>query len=119
MFEPDTFDKQVVGVLMSDASDGAKKPLKCWSRTLDGAELNYDTTHHECPALLWAILFLSPHLEMKRFTILTDNDALMRIQPRWSYGMDGQVETPFIQNQIKSRRQSEEQKPGLAHLIPT
>jgi len=75
--ETDACDKQVGCVLLQDQPDGQPmKPLGYWSRSLNKAERNYNTTQRECLAVVWAVLMLRPYLYGTRFTLRTDHESL-------------------------------------------
>lgn len=65
--------------LKQDQPDRAKKPFVYWSRMLNGAEQNYDTTNRECLAVERPILFLRPAFEGQNFTVRNKHAALKRI----------------------------------------
>ena len=75
VLDTDACDKQVGCVLMQE-QEGTLRPIGYWSRSLTPAEKNYDTTQREWLAVVWAILLLRPYLEMQKFTVRTDHDAL-------------------------------------------
>lgn len=73
--DTDAGDKQLGCMLTQDPSDGAKKPLGDWSRTLSTADQNSDTTNLECLAIVWVILVLISYLQGQSLRICTNYDA--------------------------------------------
>ena len=65
-----------------DSEDGTIHPIGYFSRSLNKAEKNYDTTQRECLGIVWAVLLLRPYLEGTRFLLRTDHDSL-----KWIMGM--------------------------------
>lgn len=63
-------------MLLQDQEDGAKKPLGSYNRTLNAPGQNYETTHCDCVAIVWAIILLKPYLERETFNSVWTNDAL-------------------------------------------
>ena len=74
--ETDACDRQLGAVLLQAQADGTNKPIGFFSRSLTSAERNYDTTERECLAVVWACLLLRPYIELQRFTVITDHEAL-------------------------------------------
>ena len=83
VLDTDASDKQVGAALMQKYPDKSLRPIGYYSRTLSDAERNYDTTHRECLAVIWAIMLLRPYLYGTTFTLRTDHDAL-----KWLLNMD-------------------------------
>lgn len=77
--DTDACEKQVGCVVLKKQREGVPKPIGYWSRSLNKAEQEYDTTHRECLAVVWEVLMLRPYLEGSRFTIRTHHDALQWI----------------------------------------
>lgn len=73
--------EQLGFVLLQEHDDEPSRSLGYFSRKLNDAERNYDTTERECLAIIWAILMLRPYLDGVHFTLRTDHDAL-----KWLFG---------------------------------
>ena len=69
-------DRQLDTVLLQAQADGTNKPIGFLSRSLTAAERNYETTERECLAVVWAHLLLRPYIELQRFTVVSDYEAL-------------------------------------------
>lgn len=76
VLDTDACDVQIGCVLQQEYSDNTIRPIGFFSRTLNKAERNYNTTQRECLAIVWAMLLLRPYLEGVHFTLRTDHDAL-------------------------------------------
>ena len=63
-------------VLLHAQADGTNKSIELFSRSLTAAERNYNTTEREFLAFVWACLLLRPYIELQRFTVITDHEAL-------------------------------------------
>ena len=57
-------------------SDGERKPIGFWSRSLLPAECNYSASERECLAVVWALKTLRPYLMYEKFVVYTDHAAL-------------------------------------------
>ena len=76
VLDTDANDTQVGCVLQQKYEDNSLRPIGYYSRTLNDTEKKYDTTERECLGIIWAVLLLRPYLEMERFTLRTDHEAL-------------------------------------------
>ena len=76
VLDTDANDIQVGCVLQQRHLDDSLHPIGYFSRTLNETERKYDTTEKECLGIIWAVLLLRPYLEMERFTLRTDHEAL-------------------------------------------
>ena len=56
--------------------EGKEHPIAYDSRILNSTEQNYDTTHLEAYAIIWAIKKFRRYLHGKKFKIITDHQAL-------------------------------------------
>ena len=74
--DTDACDKQVGCVLLQEDENDVLHPIGYWSRTLTKPEKNYDATHRECLAIVWAVLVLRPYLEGTHFKVRTDHHSL-------------------------------------------
>lgn len=64
-------------VLFQSQDEKSTHQIRYWSRTLNKAEIVYDTTHRECLAVIWEVLIILPYLEGAKFTIRRDHDSLL------------------------------------------
>lgn len=71
-----TFDRQIGCLLLQQQPEGPDKTVGYWLNSLNNAEPSYDIPHKECFAVVWAVLLLRPYVEVARFSIQTDHDAL-------------------------------------------
>jgi len=71
----DASDHAVSGVLSQVFEDG-EHPIGFYSKTMDRAEHNYDTTNREGLAVVRSIVHYRHYLEYQRFTLITDHQAL-------------------------------------------
>ena len=62
--------------LFQTHSDGSRKPIGFWSRSLNPAEKNYSASERECLAVVWALQTLRPYLIYEHTTVHTDHRAL-------------------------------------------
>ena len=74
--DTDASDYGIGCALFQDHTDGQRKPIGFWSRTLAPAERNYTASERECLAVVWALKTLRPYLMYERFVVHTDNAAL-------------------------------------------
>lgn len=72
----DASDKYIDCMFMQEHQDRMRKPLSNWSRMLNEAEKNYNTTHREFLVVVLALFLLCPYLERRKPTIYMDHDAL-------------------------------------------
>lgn len=72
----DDCDKYTGCVLKQKQPNWAKKQINYWSRTLDKAEQDFDSTHHECLAVVWDIPLLDGFIKWQTFSVRTENNAL-------------------------------------------
>ena len=69
-----------IGAVMSHIfPNGEERPIEFISRTLSPAERNYAQIDKEALAIVWALKRLHIYLYMRRFTLVTDHRALVRI----------------------------------------
>lgn len=66
------WDLQIGCELTQERTEGGKKLWVCLSWLLKAAQKNYDTTHKECLAVIWAVKL---YLECARFSIQTPHHA--------------------------------------------
>ena len=63
-------------MLQQQYPDNSLHLIGFFSRTLNDTEKKYDTTEKEYLAIIWSVVLLRPYLEMERFTLRTDHEAL-------------------------------------------
>ena len=69
-----------IGAVLSHIlPNGEERPIEFISRTLSPAERNYAQIDKEALAIVWALKRLHIYLYMRRFTLVTDHRALVRI----------------------------------------
>ncbi|XP_065223070.1 uncharacterized protein K02A2.6-like [Planococcus citri] len=68
-----------VGAVLSHFSDGEERPIAYASRSLTPAEKNYSQLDREALAIIFATTYFYNYLLGKKFTLVTDNEALTRI----------------------------------------
>lgn len=86
--------------------------IELWSRSVNGTQRSYDTTHHGCYAVVLAALLLRPYLEGTNITIRTTPDNLKLflnladatgMMARWRFCLSefdfGIIRKPGIENQ--------------------
>ena len=83
MLDTDASAYQLGCVLLQEQENGEWKPVGYWSRTLNSAEKAYSPTERECLAVVWSVTKLRPYIEMTKFTVRTDHNAL-----RWLMNID-------------------------------
>lgn len=65
-----------IGCVLSQGPIGTDPPIAYASRTLNRAELNYNTTEKELCAIVWGVKQFRPYLFGQKFNIVTDHQAL-------------------------------------------
>ena len=65
-----------IGGVLTQVIDGKERAIHFASRSLNPAERNYDTTERECLAIHHWTKYFRCYLADRRFTIVTDHDAL-------------------------------------------
>ncbi|KAL4149788.1 hypothetical protein QTP88_003652 [Uroleucon formosanum] len=65
-----------IGCVLSQGPIGTDPPIAYASRTLNRAELNYNTTEKELCAIIWGVTQFRPYLFGQKFNIVTDHRAL-------------------------------------------
>lgn len=75
----DASDKGIAAVL-SQKQDGKERVISYFSRQLKNAEKNYSITEKEAMAVVKAIDHFRPSLFGRRFTVITDHQALVYLQ---------------------------------------
>ncbi|KAL4088776.1 hypothetical protein QTP88_023860 [Uroleucon formosanum] len=65
-----------IGCVLSQGPIGTDPPIAYASRTLNRAELNYNTTEKELCAIIWGVKQFRPYLFGQKFNIVTDHRAL-------------------------------------------
>ena len=69
-----------IGAVLSHIMpNGEERPIEFISRTLSPAERNYAQIDKEALAIVWSIKRLHIYLYMRKFTLVTDHRALVRI----------------------------------------
>ena len=66
-------------ILSQKDEDGKEHPIVYDSKTLNKSEMNYDTTHLEALAVIWALRKFRHYLHGRKFKIITDHNALVWI----------------------------------------
>ena len=91
----------------NDENEGGECIIRCDSRTLKNAELNYGISEKECLAFVWSIRKNHVYLYGRKFTVVTDHSALVWLMnisdptgrlARWSIYLQG------YQFEIKHRK---------------
>jgi len=67
---------QVGCTILQDEPGGLPHLFGYWSRGLTAAEQNYSTKERECLGVVWAVLKQSHFLDVQRFLIRTEHQAL-------------------------------------------
>lgn len=68
-------DKQIECVVLQRLSKKTNWPIGYRSCSLNDAKHTYNITHHQCFAVVWAVLLLLPYLKDCRVTVCTDHNA--------------------------------------------
>lgn len=69
-----------LGAILSQVDDNKLEHVIYYgSRSLSSAEKNYTTTERECLAIVWAVKYFSQYLIGKKFTLITDHQALCHL----------------------------------------
>jgi hypothetical protein len=72
--------KIAIGAILSQKDEeGKEHPIAYDSKTLNKNEQNYDTTHLEALAIIWALKKFRHYLHGRKFKIITDHHALVWI----------------------------------------
>lgn len=66
-----------LGCVLSQGPIGQDLPIAYASRTLNKAEINYNTTEKELSSIVWGIKVFRPYLFGQKFNIITDHRALI------------------------------------------
>jgi transposase InsO family protein len=66
-----------IGCVLSQGPIGKDLPIAFASRTLNKAEVNYNTTEKELTSIVWGIKMYRPYLFGQKFNIVTDHRALV------------------------------------------
>ena len=69
-----------IAAVLSQGKIGEDLPISFASRALTKAEINYSVTERECLAVVYFTKYFSHYLYGKKFTIMTDHEAL-----KWLY----------------------------------
>lgn len=60
-------------VLLQEQKETQIKPVDNWSRSLNIAEWNYNTSHKEYLVVVWSLVMLRTHLKGTHFVVRTDH----------------------------------------------
>lgn len=71
---------QGIGAILSQKQEGKERVISYFSRPLNKAEKNYSITEKEAMAMVKAITHFRPYLFGRRFTVITDHQALVYLQ---------------------------------------
>ncbi|KAL4104074.1 hypothetical protein QTP88_019387 [Uroleucon formosanum] len=66
-----------IGCVLSQVPIGKDLPIAYASRTLNKAEINYNTTEKELASIVWGVKTFRPYLFGQQFNIITDHRALV------------------------------------------
>lgn len=66
-----------IGCVLSQGPIGKDLPIAYASRTLNKAEVNYNTTEKELSSIVWGIKVFRPYLFGQKFNVITDHRALV------------------------------------------
>lgn len=62
--------------LFQTYEESERKPVGCWSLSLEPAKKNYSNSERECLDVVCALLTLRPYLQFETFVVYTDHHAL-------------------------------------------
>lgn len=71
-----------IGGILSQGNIGSDLPISYASRTLNKAEINYNTTEKELLAIIWSVKQFRPYIYGRKFNIITDHKPLS-----WMFGV--------------------------------
>ena len=74
---------------LSQLTQGKRQLLSCVSRLLSDAERNYGITEKEALAIVWSVAKLRHYLYGRKFTIITDHNALCSLMKNRKLTDDG------------------------------
>ena len=74
--DSDACDYGVGCALFQTHTDGERKPIGFWSRTLNDAEIGYRVPERECLAVMFALKTLRPYILYEKFVLHTDQESL-------------------------------------------
>lgn len=66
-----------IGCVLSQGPIGNDLPIAYASRTLNKAEINYNTIEKELASIVWGIKVFRPYLFGQQFNVVTDHQALV------------------------------------------
>ena len=69
-----------IGAILSQKQEGKDRVISYFSRPLNKAEKNYSITEKEAMAMVKSIEHFRPYLFGRRFTVITDHQALVYLQ---------------------------------------
>lgn len=72
MLDTDACEDQLSCALLQAQEDTSNHPIGYWSKSLDEAQKNYNTTEREYLGVVWALLLLRPYLDGHKLTLLTE-----------------------------------------------
>jgi len=71
-----------IGGILSQGTIGSDLPISYVSRTLNKAEMNYNTTEKELLAIIWTVKQFRHYIYGRKFNIITDHKPLL-----WLFGI--------------------------------